>query len=650
MIALLPPLAPFAAAALVLALRGQPRALGPVAVAALAITVALGAWAAATEPSLTWDWSPRITTGLSVEGFSRVMVVLVPAVATPVVLYAAATEQEGRLRLLALMLAFTGAMLLLVSAADFLMLLIAWELVGATSWALIGHGWQDADNARAASQAFVTTRLGDLGLYLAAGLLYATTGSFAFAGLGSAGGWEQDVIAGGVLLAAAAKSAQVPFSPWLFAAMAGPTPVSALLHSATLVAAGAYLLIRIGASFEGVEWFLPAVAAVGLATALAGGVVASIQGHAKRVLAASTSAQYGLMFIAVGASSTAAAGAQLVTHAAFKSLLFLSAGVAIHATGQPRLSGMRLGRALPAVALLAAAGALALGAVPPLGGAWSKEEIVGAAVHSSAWLGSAVFIAGFFSAFYAIRYQALAYGPGPAPSRAPHPAGGPHPYRPGPAEVASLALLAAATVGLSLLWLPGAGRIVEDLSGGVLFGSTLWELGVSVASIALAAAAAWLLWRRAQLASLALPGRLQEEAGDGRGLPKATHLVVVVPVLALAKLLARFDDLVVDAGVRLVAKLAGLISGLFSIRVEWTVDGLVHALAASTMGAASGSRVTDDRGVDGAVEGSAWAVGSAGSQSRRLQTGLAHHYYVMVAIGLAATGAVLAFFGWLARS
>ncbi|MEO6042778.1 MAG: proton-conducting transporter membrane subunit [Tepidiformaceae bacterium] len=651
MIALSLPLVPLVASALLLLLRGHPRGLAPVGVSALLGTLALGGWAAATEPTMVWDWSPAIRTGLAVEGFSRVMVLLVPAITVPIFVYAAATEKEGRLRLLTLLLAFTGAMLLLVCAVDFLMLLTAWELVGATSWALIGHGWREPDNARSAAQAFVTTRVGDLGLYVAGGALFAATGGFALADVGRASGWELNLIAAGVLFAAAAKSAQLPFSPWLFSAMAGPTPVSALLHSATLVAAGAYLLIRVAPQLDAVGWFTPAVAATGLATAIAGGIVASIQPHAKRALAGSTSAQYGLMFVAVGASSTAAAGVHLVTHAAFKSLLFLGAGVAIHASGTQSLAGMRLGRALPRIAVLSGVAALALAAVPPFGGAWSKEEIVAAGVHASPWLGAGVFVAGFLSAFYATRYQVLAFGSG-----TPLTSGGGStrpetlPHHPNAWEVGSLAVLAAATLGLSLLWLPAVDGLVEDATGGALFQSTPWELPVSLAMIVLALGTVWLFARQRRLGTLGLPGGVQEAAADWLGLPAATRLLVVTPVITLSRLLARFDDLVVDAGARGVGHVAEAASRLFSIRVEWTFDGVVHAVATTTLQAALGSRTTDEAGIDGAVEGTASAVGSLGAQSRRLQTGLVHHYYVVLASGLAASIAVLALLALAAQS
>ena len=629
------PLAPLAIAALVPVFGRSRRALGAPAVGVTLFVLAVAAVLVATGSSSSeFRWSPQLELSVDLVGFGRVMAILVPGVATPIIAYAAATESEGRRRLIALMVAFVGAMELLVLAADFLTLLIAWELVGAFSWALIGHSWRDATNVKSAAHAFVTTRFGDLGIYLAAGLSFAATGSLSFESLDGADGVRLSVIAGALVVAAAAKSAQVPFSPWLFSAMAGPTPVSALLHSATMVAAGAYILVRLAPSFESVSWFGPAVAVVGIVTAIAGGVVAATQSHIKRALAGSTSAQYGLMFVAVGAGSTAAAGAHLVTHAAFKSLLFLAAGVAIHAARSNELREMQLGERLPRAAGLAAVGALALAAVPPLGGAWTKEEVVAAAVHDSAWLGAAVFAAGWLSALYAGRWQLLAYGPG---SRE-----GASDYRPGATEMSSLGVLAAASVVLGLLWLPGASRTVEDATGGGLVGSQVWEFGLAIGLVALAAAAVAALHRARRLPTLGLPRSLLAFTANWWGLPVAAKAVVVDPVLALSRALARFDDLVIDAGVQAAAAAAALASRLLAWRGEITIDGLVRAVAASTLLAASGSRSADERGVDGAVEGLAGGIGTTGRKSRLLQTGLSHHYYVVVAAGLVVLVGVLA--------
>ncbi|BBI65522.1 hypothetical protein HSBAA_PA_1250 (plasmid) [Vreelandella sulfidaeris] len=299
---------------------------------------------------------------------SAVFAIVVPLIATLIIAYSAYHESEPvsegvptrpPVRLVALLTAFVGAMELLVLAEDLVTLLIAWELVGACSWALIAHEWQEGDNLRDAAWAFLVTRFGDLGLYIAAAAAFAGTGSFAFADLSQLDGWLLDVFVAGAVLAAAAKSAQVPFSPWLFAAMSGPTPVSALLHAATMVAAGIYLVIRLHAEMAAVAWFGPVAITLGLATALAG-VVAYLQRHAKKLLAASTSAQYGLMWLAVGAGFPGVALVHFVTHAFTKAALFLAAGIAERHVGSYSLNTMRLGRLLPGIAVATMVASLAL--------------------------------------------------------------------------------------------------------------------------------------------------------------------------------------------------------------------------------------------------------------------------------------------------
>lgn len=627
MIVFFVPTLPLLGAALVLAFSLARRRVGLVAIGTLGASLLVGAFAAVTEPSVGWAWSPTIQLGLEVSGFGRVMVVLVPLIALPILGYAASTEREGHTRLMVLLLAFVGAMLWLVTAADFISLLIGWELVGAASWALIGHRWTDPESVGSAARAFLTTRLGDIGLFVAAGVAFAATGTFAFSALGDASTEAISVIAAGVVLAAAAKSAQVPFSPWLFAAMAGPTPVSALLHSATLVAAGVYVLIRLGAEFAAVPWFGPVVAGIGLATAISGGVVALLQTDAKRALAGSTSAQYGLMFVAVGAGSAAAAGSHLVAHAAFKSLLFLGAGVAIHAAGSGWLSGMRLGRALPRLAALSGVGVLALVGLPPLGAAWTKEHVLSAAVEASALLGAGVLAASLLTVLYGARYQLLVYGQSSVTNASRR-----TDYRPTRGEIGWPAALTLVTLALSVAWLPGADRWVEAATGGALVAPRAWELPATLALLVGGFAVVWLL--RSHLLTLGLPERLRAPAADWLWLPAATETVIVRPVLMLSRALARLDDRVIDAGIRAVGWVALRVSAVFSRRGEWTFDGLVQATAALTIGSASATRRADDYGIDGAVEAGARGVGLAGGSSRRLQTGQSHHYYVMIAVGL----------------
>lgn len=642
----------------------EPRRAGSIALMSLALALGLAVWAAAGEPAVDWSWwAPRLDPRLAVTGIGRVLVVLVPLIAMPVALYAAASSatDPGVPRLLALLVAFTGAMELLVLAGDFLTLLIAWELVGACSWALIGHDWRNAARPRAALQAFITTRAGDLGLYLAAAAIVGSTGSVRFEALGVASPLALHVAAGGVLVAASAKSAQLPFSPWLFSAMAGPTAASALLHSATMVAAGAYLVARLAPLLAPTGWFLPLVAWLGLATALAGGIVASLQSDVKKALAASTAAQYGLMFVAVGSGFAAAATVHLITHAAFKALLFIGAGVALHAAGTGDLKALRLGTALPGTARLVAIGALALAAVPPLGGAYSKEQILAAAVQApfgGGWLAAGVLVAGFLSAFYAARLYLLAYGPGPRRGVDAPPLG---------ARV-SLALLAGLSVGAGVLWLPAASGAASGIAGGDLPHAAAWQLVAGLLTIVAGVGGSWWLWTRGSLPSVGLAPRVREHAAGWFGLPAAAAHLVVDPARRLSLALATFDDRVVDAGVRAAVRVSAVISRALNALVEVRLERIVFAMgkltrvlargmhltdthgidaaveasgrAASRVAAASG--MADDTGIDGAVERLALFFGTAGRHSRRLQTGLAHDYYLILAIGALGVLAIAA--------
>ncbi|MDQ3964346.1 MAG: NADH-quinone oxidoreductase subunit L [Actinomycetota bacterium] len=609
-----------------------PRRATVIAAGTIAAVMAVGIWAAATEASSIVSWGPRLELTLAAAGFSRVMVVLVPVIALPIVLYAAATETTGRVRLIALLTVFVGAMELLVAANDLLTLLIGWELVGALSWVLIAHEWNEVPNAQKAAHAFITTRLGDLGLYISAGIAFAATGSFGFSDIAQADSPRLQIVAAGIVVAAAAKSAQVPFSPWLFSAMAGPTPVSALLHSSTMVAAGAYLLVRLGSQLDSVTWFSPVVIAIGLTSALAGGIVAAVHRHPKRLLAASTTAQYGLMFVAIGAGSIVAAAAQLVTHAAFKSLLFLTAGTAMHVSGSDDLDDMRLGGRLPTIAAIAAIGGLALAALPPLGGAWSKEQIVGAAFEFSPLLGVAVLAAALLGAFYALRYWVLAFGPGSATPKAAV-----------PTQVKTpVGFLAALSVGLGVLWIPAASESTGRLLPGEVVPTRVPELALGLAALVIAAGLVVALRRRALLVEGFLAPTMSKIAAEWFGIATASRRVMVDPVLGMARALAAFDDRVIDAGVRASTRIADAFSSLLRRRSELSLDALVNGVGSGTLFLATGTRVADDSGVDRAVEGVARSLGWGGELLRRLQTGLTHHYYVIVAIGLIAAAAVLA--------
>lgn len=641
------PLLPLAAALIVFVAGRRRReslpraALASIAVSAEVALLLLALWASGARPA-AWPWGPLLAPVLEVAGLGRIMVALVPAIAIPVVLYAASSEREtpGLPRLLALLVAFTGAMELLVLAGDFLTLLVGWELVGACSWALITHDWRDPERPRAARDAFLTTRAGDIGLYLAAAAMFTGTGSLGFGALPQLHGMPLHVVAGGLLLAAAAKSAQLPFSPWLYRAMQGPTPASALLHSATMVAAGAYALARLAPSLVGARWLAPTVLGLGLATALAGGVVATLQRDLKKALAASTSAQYGLMFVAIGAGVPAAAGVHLVTHAAFKALLFLGAGVALHAAGTLDLGALPLGGVLRRAAVLFWIGALALAAVPPVGGAYSKEQIVAAATLAGPWVTTAVLIAGALSVLYAGRLALLAFGPSRSQRDAAPVRGAGELASPPRSELAALVLLASATIALGVLWLPGAGPMLAEWMSGTLAEGPRWASMVAIGALGAVAWLVWWLWRRGLLLTLGAPAPAREWIAGWFALPSVARVVIVRPVLELAHWLAVIDNRVVDAGVRAAARIGLFASRTFAWWGERGFDGVVHGVGALGRVAARVSGVADDRGVDAAVEDVARGVDLAGAQGRRLQTGLAHHYYVIVAVGTVIAVAV----------
>lgn len=603
---------------------------------ALGSTTTLGATALAAGTAIHQGWTGRLvwsgtlTLHLKLEPFSSVMAVLVPVVAAAVVLYAAFHEERpGLRRLVVLLTAFVGGMELLVCAADLLALIVGWELVGVLSWALIAHHWRQADPPRQANVAFVVTRTGDLGLFVAAGLTFAHTGSFTYEALASLDGTVLSLAVAGIVVAAAAKSAQVPFAPWLFAAMAGPPSVSALLHSATIVAAGAFLLARLHPTLALVSWFAPAVVALGLATALAGSLVALLQTHSKKLLAGSTSAHYGLMFVATGAGYPAIAMLHLVAHAFFKAPKFLTTGIAKARTGNYELAGTGLGRALPVVAAAAGICALALGGVPPLGGAWTKEEVLTAAGHHAPAAAVLIAVAGALSAAYATRFWFQLFGfSGPTEDR----------HGPSWAERGAVGALALVTLLLSALWIPAVGRFLGKALGGEIPHPKPWEMLLSLSLVTAGVVLGWAIATyRPRLGETSVASAL----GAWLGIPWLARRAVARPVLVLARALAAFDDRVLDAPARGAVAWADHLSGRLAREDRRVVDAGVRGAAAFTDWLAEISSRFGELAVDRIPEGLSRLVGLFGEQSRRLQTGLAHHYYTLIVVGLALGLALL---------
>jgi NADH-quinone oxidoreductase subunit L len=363
-----------------------------------------------SHPSTLWHW---LTAGpyhfdlrILVDPLSTFMMLVVAGVGFLIVWYSIGYmdgDDEER-RYFAYMALFVFSMLLLVQAGNLLLLLAGWGLVGLSSYLLIGF-WHERPSAiAAAKKAFVMNAIGDATMALALFLLIQRTGSLDFEAVfpraGSLGGWAANLIALGLLGGAVAKSAQLPLQTWLPDAMEGPTPVSALIHAATMVTAGVYLIVRTHALFEVAPRVEELAAGLGAATLLLAGLIALVQTDIKRVIAYSTMSQIGYMFLGAGLGAYANGMFHLMTHAFFKALLFMAAGIVIHAlAGEQDLRKMGgLRQFLPRTYWAFLVGALALAGMPPFAGFFSKDSILAAAL-AHGWYGQILWVVGMVGAF-----------------------------------------------------------------------------------------------------------------------------------------------------------------------------------------------------------------------------------------------------------
>ena len=397
-LALLVPLMPFAAfvlLAVVGPLRRTGRGAGALSIAAVVISfvAALRIWTLGLVGERTWGWIPAdggpiATVGVLVDPLSNVMLVLVTLVSLLVQIYSLAYLSDERPaalgRYYTYQSLFVFSMLGLVLAPGFLQMFVFWELVGLCSYLLIGFWYERPAAARAAVKAFWITKLGDVGFIIGIVLLWSATGTFEFSELFEKAQDQTLMIPGLatimflIYLGAVGKSAQFPLHVWLPDAMEGPTPVSALIHAATMVTAGVFMVTRAEPLFALVPEVLTVIAWVGAFTALLAATMACVEGDIKRVLAYSTVSQLGYMMAAAGAGASGAGFLHLLTHGLFKALLFLAAGAVIHAVGTNDIFRMGgLFRAMPHTAIVFVIGTLALAGVPPLAGFYSKEAVLG---------------------------------------------------------------------------------------------------------------------------------------------------------------------------------------------------------------------------------------------------------------------------------
>ncbi len=353
-----------------------------------------------------------VNIGVRIDGLTAIMLVVVTSVSFLVQVYSqgymAGDPSYGRY--FSHMCLFTTSMLGLVLADNLFMLFIFWELVGLSSYLLIGFWYHKPAAAAAAKKAFIVTRFGDLGFLAAIFLIWTRTGTFQIdliqqaAATGAIASWVITFFALGIFAGAAGKSAQFPLHVWLPDAMEGPTPVSALIHAATMVAAGVYLVARFFPVFEVTADAREVVAWIGAITALMAATIALVQTDFKRVLAYSTISQLGYMMLALGTFGYVAAIFHLFTHAFFKSLLFLGSGSVNHSTNtfdMRKMGGLK--QHMPITYWTFVIGSLSLAGIPPLAGFWSKDEILLDAWRDNRALWAIGAAVAFMTAFYMFR-------------------------------------------------------------------------------------------------------------------------------------------------------------------------------------------------------------------------------------------------------
>ena len=591
-------LGPLAAMATILLIRRAAPALALLGVGAALfgaivtlVGVAGGARYAATLPGLP-DFPLRIIA----TPLTAVIATIVAVVGAFVMLYAVGymVEEEGKVRFFAQMSFFVAAMETLVFAGDWVLLLAAWEMIGLASYMLIGFWYEREGVGEAATRAFLYTRTADLGLYVGIFVLVSQAGTSEISRTLETGGAAAFAASLFVLLAAAGKSAQTPLQGWLQDAMAGPTPVSALLHSATLVAAGAILLIRAFPLFP--PEALLVVGALGGVTVIVTGVMAVADRDLKRLLAASTSSQYGFMLLALGAGSPVAALAHLTAHAAMKSSLFLGSGVFQHARGTTDFSKLAgAGRERPLVFAGFALAGLALAGVPPLAGFWSKDAVIAATYESPfAWL---------------------------------------------------LFPLALAGTALTGIYVARALRILwkGEKQNEPVAGMTWMGVGMST------------LVALAVVLGFALEPLVRLVGGE---LPKDLLTVITGTAVALGGLVLGWfvsaDTLLgplrssAEKGFRVGGGFEQFVAGpaLVVARATDTLDSGIHrgVLGVGRLGlaVAQASRITDEKGIDGFIFALVRGTRGLGRRARRLQTGLVHKELLLAVTGGALILALLA--------
>jgi len=575
------------------------------------------------QPLFTWleAGGLRVDAGLLADPLSITTALFVTGVGAAITLYAVGYMRgdERFPAFFAYLDLFVFSMLVLVLADSFPVMFVGWEGVGAASWMLISFWFTRERAAVAAKKAFIANRIGDVGFLLAMFVVFEAVGSLGFATVfDAAPGLARSTATAAALLfllGAVGKSAQLPLLVWLPDAMEGPTPVSALMHAATMVTAGVYLLVRLNPLLDQAPAALTVIGVVGGLSALVAAGAACAQDDIKKVLAYSTISQLGYMFLAIGARGYTAGVFHMVTHAFFKATLFLAAGSVIHALrdeqDMKRMGG--LWRALPFTAASFGAGALALAGIPPFSGFWSKDEVLLAAWADNKVLWALGVATAALTAYYIARQASLVFL-------------GPERWRPAAGDTAS------STVGAT-------GHGVEPHEGPRTMRVGLGLLAV----LALVGGAVNLPFRSS---GLDLLEQWLEPVFGERSRPVAASaattwgLLVVTLAAGLAGLVVAYQAWLRrrELGTRLEPEV---------LRRAWYLDAGLSRLVGGPGRRAASVLATGDRVVvDGAVDGAGRLVVAAGTALRRIQSGFVRQYALMMAVGAVAILAFMVARAW----
>jgi NADH-quinone oxidoreductase subunit L len=602
---------------------------------------------AAVGATLNWDaylWIPvgefQATVGFLVDPLSAVMMLVVTFVGFLIHVYSVGYMHgdPGYARFFTYLNLFMTSMLVLVLANNYLLMFLGWEGVGLCSYLLIGFWYQKQSASDAGKKAFVVNRIGDAGFLLGLFLIWRTFGSLAYAEVFPQAALireilERDSVFGLSLVTwmtlllfvgATGKSAQLPLYVWLPDAMEGPTPVSALIHAATMVTAGVYMVARSSALFNLAPFSMTTVAVVGAVTAVFAATIALVQNDIKRVVAYSTISQLGYMFLGCGVGAYASAIFHLATHAFFKALLFLGSGSVIHAlSGEQDIRKMgRLKDKLPITSRTFYWASLANAGIIPLAGFWSKDEILAATFASHHYLLWALGSAGaFMTAFYMFRlYYTVFEGKDNVDHHVAH-----HVHESPPAMAYPLLVLGIGSwvVGALFGFPPDHGlyhKFVEPVFAAA--GTEAHAIGVGT-TVGLAGIATL-------IAALGIWGlaRSWYKSGDSPAPARAAERFHGLYALLLDKY--RVDEfynaIFVDFGKWLCHRMWGVDAK--------GVDGAVNGTSALTVFMSQVSAKFDFRGVDGLVNAIADLIQGGSQTFRRIQTGVLQNYLLAMAMGI----------------